>query len=516
MATGITATVAEWAAGLRASDVPAPVRERARLQVASVLGATFAGARSVVGERVRRAATAWGGPEEATIFPSGPRASIHTACYANAASSVAFDFDDYLFAGHTGHSSVLGSLAFGEARGSSGADVLAAQVVGNEVGGRLGAALLFGPHNGQMWAYIHALAGACAAGRFLGLDPERMGHAIGIALAAPPYPLAPAFFGPDSKVLIASGPLVDGVRAAELAHAGLSGADDILGDANGILGKLSERPLDFAFTGLGSAWVTESLTYKLYPGCAYIDTPVDAFEHLREEFAEKHGRPLASPDIASIHVEATIFTWGMEMMGAPYRSRERIRSVDVNFSVPLSLGLLVVSGEISPATLDPAALASAREDILAVADKVTLDHDPALTGQTGGLKDVGIDVTRFLAANKGRLGRLGDMLAEQAGVAATEGDDYSPTLEGASFGAFEMRFPSRVTLVTTGGDEFQAEAQIPLGGAGRDWGETVQGVRRKFLGNATHLDDPEAGFEALLGLDEAPDVRKVIDLVAER
>jgi 2-methylcitrate dehydratase PrpD len=514
MATGITAEVADWAATLRSSDLPEPVRDRARLQTASVLGAVFVGARSGLGERIRAAAARWAGPPEATIIPTGPRTSIHTACYVNAASSVAFDFDDYLFAGHTGHSSVLGALAFGEALSSTGDDALVAQVVGNEVGGRLGAAMLFGPHNGQMWAYIHALAGACVAGRFLGLDPERMGNAIGLALAQPPYPLAPAFFGPDSKALLASGPLVDGIRAAELAHAGLTGADDILGDPAGVVGKLSDRPLDFAFTGLGSAWVTESLTYKLYPGCAYIDTPVDAFKQILGDFAAKHGRPAGPADVGSIRVEATLFTWGMEMMSAPYRSRVRLRPVDVNFSVALSFGLLVCSGDVSASTLEPAALAASREDILAVADAVTVEQDAALTAQTGGLRDVGIDVPRFLAANKGKLGRLGDLLAEQSGAEPAEGDDYSPTLEGASFGAFEMRFPARVTLLTKEGDEFQAEAHVPLGGAGRDWAETVEGVRRKFVENAGHLGErAPAAFEAVRGIDRAPDVAGIIEAV---
>jgi len=493
MATGITGRIARWAASLRYEDVPERVRERARLQSASVLGAVIAGSTSDLAVRVRRAATRWGSDEQSSLIPEGRRVPVHAACYANAAASVAFDFDDYLFAGHTGHSSVLGGLAYGEMLGTAGSDVLAAQVVGNEVGGRLGAAFLLGPHNGQMWTYIHALEGACVAGRLLGLDEERMGHAIGIALAQPPYPLAPAFFGPDSKALLVSEPLVNGIRAAELAAEGLTGADDIIGDERGMLKVIGTRPLPFVFTGLGDAWVTDSLAYKLYPGCAYIDTPVDAFGQIRDDFASKHGRQLEADDVARVHVEATLFTDGMEQLATPYRRRDRLTPVDVNFSVGLSLGVLLIAGEISPATLAPDALERNREAILAVADRVTVVQDPALTMQVGGFSDIGIDPMRIFDGGEGL------------------------TLDGADFSAYQMRFPARVTLETAAGDEFAAEVAVPAGAAGRPFDETVARVRDKFLTAARGtLADPEGSLDALLQIDAAPDVRAVVERLTVR
>jgi 2-methylcitrate dehydratase PrpD len=457
------------------------------------LGAVIAGAGSELGAKVRRAAARWGRAADASLIPTGERVPLHAACYANAASSVAFDFDDYLFAGHTGHSSVLGALAFGEASGASGSEVLAAQVVGNEVGGRLGAAFLLGPHNGQMWTYIHALSGACVAGRFLGLDAERMAHAIGIALAQPPYPLAPAFFGPDSKALLASEPLVNGIRAAELAAEGVTGAEDILGDENGMLAKIGTRPLPFVFSGFGSAWTTSSLAYKLYPGCAYVDTPVDAFNEIREAFAAKSGRPLAVDDVAHVRVAATLFTAGMEAMAAPYRRRDRVTPVDVNFSVGLSFGVLLACGEISPATLSAASLSKNRDAILSVFDRVTVEQAPELTLEVGGLADLGIDPMKLFEGGEGL------------------------TLDGADFGAFQMRFPARVTLETVAQEEFSAEVMIPAGASGRPLDEVRAGVAAKFLGAARGtLRDPEGALEAVLAFDASPDVRGIIDRLVVR
>ena len=491
--SGIAVRTAAWAANVGYEDIPDRVLARARLQSASVLGAVLAGASSDLAVRVRRTAARWGSGDHATLIPGGERVPTHTACYVNAAASVAFDWDDYLFAGHTGHSSVLGALAYGEATGASGRDVLAAQVAGNEVGGRLGAAFLLGPHNGQMWTYIHALEGAVVAGRLLGLDDERMNHAIGIALAQPPYPLAPAFFGPDSKALLVSAPFVEGVRAAELAAEGLTGAADIIGDENGILAKIAAQPLRFVFSGFGSAWVTDSLAYKLYPGCAYIDTPVDALEEIREAFSNKHGRPLAPADVARVHVAGTMFTAGMEAMATPYRSRERITPVDVNFSVGLSFGVLLVRGEISPATLAHDALAEHRDAILDVFDKVTVEQDLALTMQVGGLADLGIEPSQLFAG----------------------GEDLS--LEGRDFSAFQMRFPARVVLETATGEEYAAEVSIPAGAPGRPFAETEQAVRAKFLRAAAGvIADPDAALGATLGIDGAAGVGAMVAELTRR
>jgi hypothetical protein len=204
----------------------------------------------------------------------------------------------------------------------------------------------------------------------------------------------------------------------------------------------------------------------------------------------------------------------MEILAAPYRSRERLRAVDVNFSAALSLGVLVACGAITVETLSDHSLAEHHATILAVADRVTVEQDAELTKQVGGLGDLGIHVGRYLAAHKGRLGARGDLLAEQLVVAEpSSGDDYQPSLDAADFSRFEMRFPARVTLTTTAGEEFMAEQAIPLGGAGRPLAEVCAAVRDKFIGNARpHLgSDAEATFDIVMNLDKARDVRAVID-----
>jgi len=489
---GITERVAAWAVSLRYGDIPEAVLERARLQTASVLAAILATSRTDLHPRLVRAAARWGSGDEATIIPSGPRSPLHAACYVNAAASVAYDFDDYLFAGHSGHSAVVGALAFAETLGHDGRTMIATQVAANEIAGRLGASALLGPHNGQMWAYIHNIAGAVVTGRALGLDGESMRNAIGIALAQPPYPLAAGFFGPDSKAVLASGPLVDGIRAAELAAEGLTGARDVLEGEGGFFKSIPRKPLPFAFDALGSAWVTQSLAFKTIPGCAYIDTPVEALQQIMGRFAQEHGRALAPGDVGSIRIDATLFTNGMEKMSTSHRAA-KLRATDVNFSVKLSFGVLIAAGEISVESLSPAALDARADEIKGVARKVSLKQSVPMNLRMSGLSEIGINTIRLVDPT------------------------YKPTLDGADFGKYEMRFPARVTLQTRGGEEYTAEVDAPVGAPGRPLDETTEVVRTKFLRAAEGiLGDPKAALETALGIDKEDGVARLISLVSTR
>ncbi|MGH2759516.1 MAG: MmgE/PrpD family protein, partial [Actinomycetota bacterium] len=261
--TGATQQLAEWSSGVGYEDIPERIHPRTKAQILSVLGAIHAGRHSEGAVSALEVARSWGSGGEATVFLTGEKLPHLNAVFANACASVSFDFDDYVFAGHTGHSAVCAALAYGEHEASPGRDVLSAITVGNEVGGRLGASLLFGPHNGQMWSYIHVLEGACVASRFLRLDPTRTAHAIGVAFTQPPFPLMPAFMGPDSKLLIPASTTVEGCRAAELAARGWTGNRSILEDHQGFLRRFNETNLGWILSGFGEAWLSDTLTYKV-------------------------------------------------------------------------------------------------------------------------------------------------------------------------------------------------------------------------------------------------------------
>src|SRR5437764_7163720 len=330
--SGFCERAGTWAARLTAADLPQTVADRARLQRVSIRAAAAAGENAA---RPFRAVAA-----------EGPMGDV----FSSAAASIAHDWDDYLYMGHTGHSSV----AVSEALAPDDADrALTAQVAGNEVAGRLGAAMLLGPHNGQFWSSIHCASGAVAAGVALGLDGPRIGHALAIALYQPPYGLWPGFMGPRTKLLTAAEPAVQGVRAALLAAEGVDGPLGVVEDRRGLLRHLAFAGRPAMLGELGRVWLTDTLAFKPYPGCAYLQPAVDAI--LRA--------CIPAEEIAGAEVAAGYLTVAMERLGAGAGATP----VGVNFSVARSAAGAAVAGSLTHHQPDPDRLGAnpAPDEVLA-------------------------------------------------------------------------------------------------------------------------------------------------------
>lgn len=338
--------IGEWAAALRTGDLPASVRERTELQTMSVAAGRAAG---------ERAAAPF-----AAVAPDGPVGEV----YRSAAASIAHDWDDYLFMGHTGHSAVPAATAFaGDAERA-----LLAQVAANEVAGRLGAALFLGPHNGQFWASIHCASAAVAAAIGLGLDASRTAQALAIALYQPPYGMWPGFMGPQSKLLTAAEPAAAGTRAALLAADGVTGALDVIEHPRGVLVNLSFAPRPAMFDGLGEVWLTDTLAFKRLPGCAYLQAIGEA----------ACAAGVDAGEVASVEIDAGWLTCEMESLG----SGPDLSPVRVNFSARLTTAIALIAGRLTPAELAPDWLAANEAEIRGLASRVSLRHDPAMTAKT--------------------------------------------------------------------------------------------------------------------------------------
>jgi len=454
----ICGQIAEWAVGLRAKDLPDSVRERAGLQAMCIAAGRAAG---------EEAAAPF-----AAVAPDGPVGEV----YRSAVASIAHDWDDYLFMGHTGHSAVPAAAAFA----ADPERALLAQVAANEVAGRLGAALFLGPHNGQFWASIHCASAAVAASLGLGLDVELTAHALAIALYQPPYGMWPGFMGPTSKLLTAAEPAAAGARAALLAAEGMTGALDVIEHPRGVLASLSFAPRPAMFGGLGSVWLTDTLAFKRLPGCAYLQSVGEA--------ALAPG--LRAAEIASVEIEAGWLTCEMEELG---RGPD-LTPIRVNFSATLSTAIALLAGRLTPAELRPAWLAAHEAEIRSLAARVSLSHEPALTAKTllgtleagaspdlglrdllrirRRLSDVNMDganpgpaIARAVAADRGLRRFLGRSLRGRFG-----GDTSDPGIDEIDTAALRMTFPSRLRIRLRDGSTRVVEGTEP-GSAGHSLAE---------------------------------------------
>jgi len=379
MGTTVIEEMAHWAHSLKWEDLPDRVKLKARLQLLSVIAAIHASRGHEIGELIHSSLMDWASPGPCTLIPEGEKVDLLSAVYGNAALSLALDYDDYLLFGHTGHSAVCASLAVAEREDRSLRDALTAQVIANEIAGRLGAGVVFGPHNGQGWSHIHLAGSAAAAAKLLGLSEERMAHAIAISLYQPTYLLWPGFMGPDAKAVTAATPSMIGVQAALQAGRGMTGPLEVIEHPQGYLAQLSYLPTGFFLTGLGRAWVTDTLAYKVYPGCAYIDTAVDAILKLRGRFKEETGDELDPAQIREVLVEATILTVEMDHLSRTGESFDLANPVIINFSIPASAAIALLKGRLTTADLARKALEQERTAILELSEKIRLEHDWSLT-----------------------------------------------------------------------------------------------------------------------------------------
>lgn len=212
--------------------------------------------------------------------------------YATFANTVMIRYLDYNDTGNGGHPSDMmsGVLALGEARGASGAEVICAIHAAYETyaairrGGLYGN-LLRNKHVDQIYATLGAVVGA---GVILGLDLERMGHAIALALT-PNIPMRVTRTGliSDWKGCATAHGTMNAVFAARLAEQGLTGPDRPFEGLAAFYQMLGIPPLDLSTLGetRNGLSALQSTGLKYYPADYNGQGPIALAQALRSEAA---------------------------------------------------------------------------------------------------------------------------------------------------------------------------------------------------------------------------------------
>jgi 2-methylcitrate dehydratase PrpD len=376
MTAGLLEPMGAWLAAQRWATIPAPARTAARMQILNMIAAVHASARSPETRHVLNALPPSTGP--ATIVATGRRVPPTEAAFVNAAFSMAQDFDDIIWVGHTCHSAVFAALAVAEAEGKTSQDMIAAVVLANEIAGRIGGSTFFGPLNGQMWTFIHLVAAATATAHLLGLDAERSTHALAIALAQPPIALQPAFFQPTSKFLAAAVPTQIGVQAAYFARAGMTGAANILEDRKGFWTWFAFRPLPEMLTDLGEWWAIQSLALKQYPACNYFQTALTAIER-----ACATRWPEAPEEVERITLHTQKLGFEVTRIAREYAAgpadEPLLTPLGVGFDGALAAAVMLHARRLTAEECEPRWLAANAEPLRKWYRRIKVVHDPALT-----------------------------------------------------------------------------------------------------------------------------------------
>jgi len=370
-----TATLAQFAANLRFSDIPHSVTSRIKLHVLDGLGVCLHGSALPWTRMVRDMVVAEGGNGSASLWGGRDKTSVSQAVLVNCTAGHAFEMDDIHKESvlHPNSLAVPIALALaesGRALGivARGREVLTAIIAGYEVGTRVGNAattslFLKGFHpQGTSGAFV----AATTAGKMLGLDAAQMQNCLGIA-GSMGAGLMAAQEGAMVKRLHAGKAAQSGVYAAMLAKAGFTGILNVLeADYGGFLSSFSTHyDLSKLTSDLGSSWEAGKVGFKMYPNVTSIHTALDALQSILLEESIDSTR-IASIKVGCGHMTYVHTAW-------PYVPHG-VTAAQMNLYY--GLAVMAIRRNVSAADYAPDRLAD--PDVLAFIRRIEAFEDPEI------------------------------------------------------------------------------------------------------------------------------------------
>ena len=373
-----TVTLAAFAADFPARAIPEPVTERALALMVDLIGSGIRAAHAAQSTPAVLAMIArlgLAGGAECTVFGLNRRYGAGAAALLNGMFGHSLDFDD-THADSSLHPSapvVPAALAAAELTGASGAELLAAIVVGFETCCRLGMALDPTAHYARGFhptATAGTFGAAAAAGRLFGLDAARMADAFGVAASQASGSLQFLVNGAWNKRYQVGEAAMKGLMAASLAAEGFVGAADALEGIHGFLNGYSDGADPARATAeLGRSWETLRIGVKPYPACRYTHAAVDGILALRARNGWQ------AEEIAAITVG--LHRNGITLVGAPLAAKRRARSiVEGQFSMPFAAAVALLRGGFGWDDYDLLGAPAAE----ALAERVDVVRDESLEG----------------------------------------------------------------------------------------------------------------------------------------
>lgn len=388
--------IAQFAADIKAEDLPEEVRHAASVHVLDTLGCGLAASGLDEADYVITGAAEGAGTGPASGIGVAHGLPPAEAAFVNGVLCHALDFDD-THPDSVTHVSVAvtpAALAAGEAAGADGSTVLAALVAGNEVSTRVGAAAggLFHARGLHPSGVCGVFGATAAAARARGLDAGTTAHALGIAGSMASGLLEFLADGADTKRLHPGWAAQAGITAARLAAHGATGPATVFEGKRGFYATYLagvDVDLDAQLADLGEKWNTPAIAFKPYPACHYTHAPVDALAEILRE------HPLRPDEVKSI-VAFTDET-GVGLVLEPAADKVRPRTpYDAKFSLPYCLASLLVRGSVEVASFTAEAIAD--EAVLALTQRVSYEqheYAPRPDAFGGGVRVETVDGRTF-------------------------------------------------------------------------------------------------------------------------
>ncbi|MGH7116085.1 MAG: MmgE/PrpD family protein, partial [Stellaceae bacterium] len=327
------------------ADLPASAVESARRDILDTFGCMLGGSGSPGIDQLFAVMARWGGLPESRVLLRGIGLPAPQAAFLNASMGHALDFDDTLDTGGSIHPgvSVLGAVlaACDSLDGVTGQDVLLAVALGLDVSCRIALASTL-DRGWHRTAAIGVFGAAAAAGKLIGLAPEQMLDALGIAYSHAAGNRQCILDGALTKRIQAGQAASAGVFSAVLAKTGFTGAHNIFNGRFGFFELYQPNGHDASvlLRDLGAAFRGEALSYKPYPCGRPLHSAIDAALTARARLAiERPG------DIAAVTIEADPAGHSDQFSRGPAKRRPT-QVVEAQFAQPFLVATALVHGRV--------------------------------------------------------------------------------------------------------------------------------------------------------------------------
>ena len=360
--------LSRFASDTRLSDIPADVRSRCCVIIADTLAVIAAGMQEQEMKALAAHHLLDAGAGHASVIGTCKRCNPLDAALLNATAGVWLELDEGNFNtnGHPGIHVIPAALAHAQQHGVSGADFLAAVVLGYEVCGRIGGAYqmktIVQPHG-----TYGVIGAAVAVARMRGFTAAQMRQVINVAASTP--------MGGNRQTMIDGATVRNyyaghgnftGQMAARLVQSGFTGPRDA---PSVTYGQLLADHFDPAQTisGLGDDWTLTRGYIKLYPSGRYVHSAIDA---LLDALVKAPGGCVSPASVARVDIR------GYKMVA--YLGEPRPPTLfGTRFSVPYSVACIIWHRRTD---LDIFGADSFKnKSIMELATRVEVSEDPAFT-----------------------------------------------------------------------------------------------------------------------------------------
>ncbi len=371
-----TRRLAQFAAETRFQDLPDAVVEAVKVYILDNLAAGLVGSGTPWAGMVAKLAEEAAPTGPCSLFGRQQTTSPSYAALVNGTMIGGFECDHALVPGSCHPSAAVfpAALAIAERDRLDGAALLAAVALGYEVICRVGLAAtravedqrgFHGPGTNAPFG------GAVGAGRALGLDTERMVHALGIAGSHGAGLLEFAREGAMTKRLHVARGAQTGLESALLAANGFTGPTTVLEGDRGFLNVYSPSPRpELLVEGLGKKWHLLDILVKAYPCHASFHAVIDAIWRFRQENEVEPDR------LGPVRIVGS-----ERMMEERFCSREPTTVLGGQYSLPFSTAIALCRDAGDPRSFSEETMWDSQ--VRSLAKRIELTADAGRFGPSG-------------------------------------------------------------------------------------------------------------------------------------